>query len=69
MCEWCGEKTQEERRQLIEAGQRFANDLRTLADYYAGLGRGSVKPHDAKTIGAIRPTARRVLRELFESWF
>jgi hypothetical protein len=69
MCEWCGEKTPEQRRELIEAGSRFAQELRVLADYYAGLGRGSITPHDPKVVAPIKANARWVLRQLFEDWF
>jgi len=69
MCEWCGEKTPEERRRLREAGQERATDLRRLATYYQSLGDGSVKAHDSTTIERTRPVARAMLRILFRDWF
>ncbi len=69
MCEWCGDKRPEERQRLVEAGRHSSRDLRRLASYYEGLGKGSVEPHNARTIDAIKPIARSVLRQLFEDWF
>ena len=70
MCEFCGNKTPEERRRLIEYAGRVARDLEALATRYRSMAAGRIDPHvvDIRGGGVRSATALQVIKRLVEDW-
>ena len=67
MCEWCGEKTPEERKALIQAAKTFRDSLHRLGDYYVSAAHGREVHHTEASVGRAA-LAKNIIRQLVGDW-
>lgn len=69
MCEYCGDKTPEERDRLMADAESLAKRLKNLGHYYERASKGYIQHHgedqEAMKAGKI---AHSIVRRLVEDW-
>lgn len=67
MCEYCGEKTKEERDRLERDANRLYQQLIGIGRWYIGAAQGRHSGHDDRA-KEVAEMARRIIRRLVEDW-